>query len=121
MLSSVIEMRLRRSVVLIRSDLPTITRRGADPWVGAWAGIVAVCVSDGTGVCWGADVSGCCIGRAKEGIAQTAAQSNIPSTDLRTFIFRYVSKTEKLMGRDKEPWKIELFHITWFRSPLLGI
>ena len=33
MAGSVTETRFSRSVVLISSDLPTITRKGADPWV----------------------------------------------------------------------------------------
>ena len=39
-LGSVTETRLRRSVVLISSDLPTITRSGAAPWDSASAGPV---------------------------------------------------------------------------------
>jgi hypothetical protein len=44
MFSSVTEIRLSRSVVLISNDFPTITRNGADPWGGDCAGRVVVWV-----------------------------------------------------------------------------
>src|ERR1700736_2150643 len=69
-LGSVTEIRFRRSVVLINSDLSTMTRRGADPW--GWAdcgGRVVVCVPVGTedwsraasldgGCAWASDKAG---------------------------------------------------------------
>src|SRR5258706_4294119 len=55
---SVTEIRLRRSLVLMSRDLPTITRRGAEPCGSAdgevdWGGRVVVAVSGVTAGGWG--------------------------------------------------------------------
>ena len=43
------EIRLTRSVVLMSNDLPTITRKGAEPWGWDCAGSVVVWVPMGAG------------------------------------------------------------------------
>ncbi|SPF33743.1 hypothetical protein SBA1_120097 [Candidatus Sulfotelmatobacter kueseliae] len=92
MAGSVTEMRRSLSVVLMSSDLPTITRNGADPSDDSdWGGSVAVWVAVGVGFCDCPVVSACW--RTSAGAVRTSmsASRRAPSQDVRTFIFRFLS------------------------------
>src|ERR1700704_3023686 len=98
---SVTEMRFKRSVVLMSSDLPTMTRRGADP-VDCWdcGGRVVVWVPVGAleGLCGGSAVAGCCCRMSPcEGSASNNTNSVAPKSGVRTLIFRFFS-----LGADPE-------------------
>src|ERR1700680_2398910 len=108
MLPSVMEMRLRRSVVLMSRDLPTITRRGDDPgpcWdsggrVGGW-----VLVEVLPGSCWDG-VSACCMSSEDAEGEKAIVTSRAPTNDARTLIFRFLS----LLRKRRKPcrvWKTE--------------
>jgi hypothetical protein len=83
-------MRLKFSVVLISSDLPTITRKGADPCgVCDGGGKVVVWVVVGAWVCAATSGLACCSISEKAGAenAVMVSVSRTPSRNARTFIF----------------------------------
>src|SRR5208283_4662637 len=89
---SVTETRRSLSVVLMSSDLPTMTRNGADP-TGSWdwGGSVVVWVAVGVGFCDCPAVLACW--RTSAGAVRTSMSGSrrAPSQDVRTFIFGFLS------------------------------
>src|SRR4051812_43192538 len=117
---SVTESRFKRSVVLIRSDFPTITRRGAGACAGCdWAGSVVDWVPAGT-LLWGCvGLSCCCMISAAAGL--THADSSTAPVAMHNEVFRFVSRRGNLRPCNEAPGKTEFFHITLCLSPRLGI
>src|SRR5437764_7290026 len=126
MAGSVTEMRFSLSVVLISSDLPTITRKGAEPCdckgaCGGCAGSVVVCVPDGAWLGEVAAASGCCILSHNAGTTVATLNSNVPSKVLRTFIFRMLSLGGNLLVHQPASRKIETLPFTWSQNLRRGI
>src|SRR5579864_4707700 len=90
MAGSVTEMRLICSVVLMRSDLPTMTRKGADPAGCDCAGSVVVWVPVGPGVCGWAAGSACWSVSANSGRMKRLPISKAAARDERTFILGFL-------------------------------
>ena len=86
---SVTEMRRMLSVVLISSDLPTMTRNGAEPAACCdWGGSVVVGVPVGAGF-WSCAAASCSRRSAHTGEARVTANSNALHRNTPTFIFGF--------------------------------
>src|SRR5207253_2424646 len=110
---SVTETRFRRSLVLISSDFPTMTRRGAAPVASEGAGTEAVAGCSG---CW---VASCWRNSAVVYADSTSMTATAPTAAWGSAIFRLFSTRSggrNLLIRDLFIPSERLFDLgTWFR------